>query len=1305
MALNPIEILINAKDNASDVFDRLNNKLKVIGVAIVGYFGVNVFAGVVQGAADFEQAMSRVQSATEASAEEMERLKKAAEDAGASTKYTSIEAAAALENLAKAGLSAGDAIEALPAVLALAQAGDVDLATSAEYVTKAVMGMGLAFTDAGRVADVLAMGASATNTSVKGLAEALSYAAPTAQTLGVSLEATVAIIGKFADAGIDASRAGTALNSVMSQFSDPASKFKTELAALGITTNDFEKALHQLATAGGSGSKAINAVGMEAGPALKALLNQGMPALDELKAKLDNAAGSAAETAKVMEDNLNGAINGLANAWGTVKNVLGTPVLPVLKDGVDQLAAAFRAAVSDGTIQKFGEAIATAFQSGITWFKAFAAEIDFTKLTTDLQAFAARTGEVFTQIGEYATNAGNIVQLVYGVMSAGANTVLGAVYLIGEAFAGVASNIQSGLALIYDALAKVTFGSVSAAYKQVADEIRLSAEATWAASEELGRKSTAAFIAVADGAQLARDGFAGLSSGASQATPALTAAGAAAEASAEKIAKVNAAVAVMREEYAALIAKGDLEAAAAKTREIDAALASLTATLPAATAEQKKKSDADAQSAQSAEQHRAAIATLREEYAALVASGDWQGAAEKMQQINAALRDTPAAAGDASKAAEALSAAYTSLGVTSSAALTNLATKAKADFETIKNSGTASAADISAAFAAAAAKAIAANDGLAPSWVKAEAAARGYKIEVDAAGKETLKLANSSQSAAQALKTLGIDADTVSTKISDGFKESADAVTDLQNNFSALESQGVNATDAITLGLNKMLEAAKNQADLDALKVKVEELRGALGNTVADGFLEQAAKEADELKAAMDEATPGINSAAEAFKELGITSDKELKQTAATAKEAFEAIKNSGTASPREISEAWKAMAEASIAANDGVADAAITSGAAAQGFAIEVDDAGKASVKALGEVKEGFEKVDYAAQMAGKSVEELQAIKAQGWNVAEDMQEAADIQNAATNALTNAWRQSIAQADEYYSTLSKIYSKHADFQSLGPWAQEKIIWDASKALKELDAQQQAVERSSNDAAGGLASLEDRLLELSGTEEEVAARRKERDQAEVQQKLALLQLDLRRAEIMKDTELVAQLNAEISAYNQQLRLIEQIAAKEKENRDTKRREEEAAAKERAAREAKAAKETKDREDQSAKEAKERAAQAARDAQERDKREAQADKERAARDAQRQQPAPPAGSGGGLGASPAAPGAQGVGGGGSSGGSSTVTNQSSFSSSNTYSQPITINLAAGVNLSDRSQVDALARQLMPAIESLNRKGAR
>lgn len=194
MPFKPIQIVINAKDNASAVFGRLEGKIKAVGIAVAGYFGIRAFAGGVQGAADLEAAMSRVKAATDGTAEEMQALTKAAQSAGSSTKYTSVEAAGALENLAKAGLSAGDAIKALPAVLALAQAGDVGLAEASEYVTKAVMGMGLAFDDAARVSDVLAKGANATNTSVEGLAQALSYAAPVANTLGMSLESTVAIL-------------------------------------------------------------------------------------------------------------------------------------------------------------------------------------------------------------------------------------------------------------------------------------------------------------------------------------------------------------------------------------------------------------------------------------------------------------------------------------------------------------------------------------------------------------------------------------------------------------------------------------------------------------------------------------------------------------------------------------------------------------------------------------------------------------------------------------------------------------------------------------------------------------------------------------------------------------------------------------------------------------------------------------------------------------------------------------------------------------------------------------------------------
>lgn len=707
MAFKPIEILINAKDNASSVFSGLQGKVAAVGAAIATYFGINAFAGIVRGAADLEQGMSRVQAATGATAEEMQALRKAAEDAGANTKFTSTEAASALENLAKAGLTAGEAIEALPAVLQLAQAGDIGLAESSEMVTKAVMGMGLAFSDAGRVADVLALGANATNTSVTGLAQALSYAAPVAQSLGLSLESTVAIVGKFADAGIDASRAGTALNSILSQFSNPASKFRAELNAAGITTSNFEDALHQLAAAGPAGSKAINAVGQEAGPALRALLNQGMGALDDLTSRLRNAEGSAAATAATMQNNLNGAFNGLASAWDTVKNALGTPVLPVLQQGVEQLAGAFRAAVADGTVGKFGEAIATAFQAGIKWVREFLATVDFTAVLARMQAFATSANETFTKVGEYATNAGNIVKTAYGVMSAGTNAVLTAIYGIGSVFSEVAATVLKGVAMLREGLATVTFGELSASFKLAAEDARSMAQGFGDAAQAMRDKASQSFQDMAAAAQTARDGFTGLVGGTAAATAAT-------------------------DTWAASVARAAAEIEAAGKAQAEANTKVAAA-----------KKAADDQAAAAAAAARS-IATMRAEYAELIARGDLQEAAKKLEEINAALRGTPPAAADAAKAAQAsadaIAAAYKDLGITTDAELREVAERAKANFDTLAKSGTASARELSEGFVDAAQKAIAANDGIAPSWVKAEAAARGYRVVVDEAGRATLEL-------------------------------------------------------------------------------------------------------------------------------------------------------------------------------------------------------------------------------------------------------------------------------------------------------------------------------------------------------------------------------------------------------------------------------------------------------------------------------------------------------------------------------------------------------------------------------------
>lgn len=705
-------------------------KAAAVATAIAGYFGIQMFRDAVGSAREFESAMSAVQAASGATGAELAQLKAAAEQAGASTKFSSVEAANALETLAKSGLNASQAVEALPAVLNLAQAGGVGLAESADYVTKAVNGMGLSFAEAGRVADVLAMGANASATSVEGLAGALSYAAPLASSLGLSIEQTVAILGKFSDAGIDASRAGTALNAILAQFSDPASQFRKELAAAGITTANFDQALRQLAAAGPEGQRAINAVGTEAGPALRALLNQGIGSLDALKAKLDESAGSAASFAKVMDDNLDGATKSLGSAWDALLIKLGSPVLDTLKGQVNAISERLRGFVTDGTATAFGNAIRAAFESAGRWVSEFVGKLDFTAIAASLQAFAARAGEIFTAIGQHASTAGNTLQTAYGVMSAGINIVLAAVYKLGEGMSWVASAFLADLAKIADGIDSITPDIITDRFGRAADALRLQAQAAYAVFDEFGKRADGAFTAATEGANMAREGFAGLTATATEATTATAAA----------LQQVETQAGLTADQVAAL---GD-----------------------GAVVMGGKVVEAGTQAA---------------------------AAAGNVQTLGTAANQAAAGVADLEVSAEQVASAFERLGVTSSAELARIAANAKRDFETIRNSGTASTEDIRRAFAVYAERAIEANKGVADYTLKAQAAMYGLRVEVDDTGRAIVRAMDEG---VQALDALGQKAEETAGKVAlikrqaDGLKDVWDENGNLIDKSSAPRTSG-----------------------------------------------------------------------------------------------------------------------------------------------------------------------------------------------------------------------------------------------------------------------------------------------------------------------------------------------------------------------------------------------------------------------------------------------------------------------------------------------------------------------------------
>lgn len=689
MARNPVtRIIITAKDEASAVFGGLKTKAAAVATAIAGYFGVRMFGDALGSAREFESAMSRVAAASGATGAELASLRRAADEAGTNTRYTATEAANALETLAKSGLNASSAVEALPAVLNLAQAGGVGLAEASEFVTKAVNGMGLSFAEAGRVADVLSAGANASNTSVQGLAGALSYAAPVANALGLSLEDTVGIIGKFADAGIDASRAGTALNSILSQFANPASKFRQELAAAGITTSDFNTALRQLAAAGPEGQRAVLAVGQEAGPALRALLNQGMGALDELTAKLQDAAGSAQATAAVMNNNLDGAMTGLGSAWDALRRAFVEPLLQPITEQVNRLAGGLRNFVTGGTAKAFGDALVSAFQAAAKWAEEFVGKIDFDAVAARLSTLASEVGAFFARLGEQATDAGNRVQLAYGVMSAGINTVLAAVYKLGQGMSWLTSAFLADLALITQGLAKITFGDVSAGFAQAAASMREQAQAAYSVFEAFGAKADAAFDAAVAGADRAQTAW-----GALQGTT---------QAAAEQT----------------VAALGQVGQAAGLTAD------QLDALGEGAQVMGGKVVDAATKAA---------------------------GAAGEVDKLGAAAGRAATGVANVKASAEEVAVAFQRLGVTSTAELKRLADNARRDFETIRDSGVASKNDIQAAFVAYAKQAIEANGGVVASSLQLTARLHGVQLGADEMGRAVVSAAVSGAAAMQSL--------------------------------------------------------------------------------------------------------------------------------------------------------------------------------------------------------------------------------------------------------------------------------------------------------------------------------------------------------------------------------------------------------------------------------------------------------------------------------------------------------------------------------------------------------------------------
>ena len=384
----------------------LGEGLKTVGQNMTKYISVpliGIGTASVATAANFEKSMSNVAALSGATGKDLEDLTNIAKEMGATTQFSASEAADALGYMALAGWKTEESMSALPGILDLAAASNMGLAEASDMVTDYLSAFQQEADQAGRMADVLAYAQANSNTTTQALGEAFKNCAVNANSFGLDIEQTTALLGKLGDQGLKGSEAGTALNAV---FRDMSSKMKDGAIAIGDTNvkitdaNGNFKSMAEIvgavqkATDGLSDSEKMVALQStftaDSIKAMSILMNTGSDSITEFTNELYNSKGAASEMAGVMNDNLSGQLTALKSALEGAAISIGNALLPVIK-----------------TLVSF-------IQNLVNWFNGLNPTIQTTIVV--IGGIVAAIGPVLIIIGQMSTGLGVLVS-AFGLLS------------------------------------------------------------------------------------------------------------------------------------------------------------------------------------------------------------------------------------------------------------------------------------------------------------------------------------------------------------------------------------------------------------------------------------------------------------------------------------------------------------------------------------------------------------------------------------------------------------------------------------------------------------------------------------------------------------------------------------------------------------------------------------------------------------------------------------------------------------------------------------------------------------------------
>ena len=293
---------------------------------------------IIRNTAEFEDQLNRVAAVSGATGLAYQNLAAQARNLGSATRFAASEVAAGQAYLGQAGFKTNEILAATPPLLALATAGMLDLSRAADIASNIMGAFQIAASDTEDVADVLAKTASSSNTNIEQLGEALSYVGPVAYSAGLSLRDVATLVGTLGNNGIQASRAGTGLNTVLNRLLRPSTAAVAIFEKYNIQLRDQEGNLRNvvdiLGELHGAGAKTEEffAIFEQRGAPVALILGQQADQAKRFRTELQDTEGAVKDMADTIETGLGAALRELKSAWEGITISLGQN--PILRDTI-----------------------------------------------------------------------------------------------------------------------------------------------------------------------------------------------------------------------------------------------------------------------------------------------------------------------------------------------------------------------------------------------------------------------------------------------------------------------------------------------------------------------------------------------------------------------------------------------------------------------------------------------------------------------------------------------------------------------------------------------------------------------------------------------------------------------------------------------------------------------------------------------------------------------------------------------------------------------------------------------------------